>query len=272
MIKAGDKKQLAGYAWTILKVNEKKDKVLLLCDEFVAERAFDAKSNEGKSSDLRDWLVNHHELSAISGLIETTLLSIKQYNKYKHLIPPVDSWWWLRTPGYRSFHVSGVSLDGSVFVHGYRVIVKGGVRPAIWVTLESLQGEPLSNSLFEGVLGMPKSDQRRDVKCESAVPEERYMGETLRKIRNIYGYTQKELAELLGLSPSYVNEIEKGKKEITVRFLKKFSEVTKLKLSSLLLLYEAVTDPKNLGKGDVAISNMMIKLIDKMNREDEKNV
>ena len=48
------------------------------------------------------------------------------------------SWWWLRTPGGRSHLAAAVSDDGCLFVGGLYVNDnRGGVRPALWLNLES---------------------------------------------------------------------------------------------------------------------------------------
>ena len=39
------------------------------------------------------------------------------------------------------------------------------------------------------------------------------IGETLRRLRGIYGYSAREMSSLLGISSSYLSEIERGKKE-----------------------------------------------------------
>lgn len=40
------------------------------------------------------------------------------------------------------------------------------------------------------------------------------LGNTLKRLRGIYGYNAKEMSELLGISSSYLSEIENGKKSI----------------------------------------------------------
>jgi len=50
------------------------------------------------------------------------------------------SWWWLRSPGIRTYSAAGVRNDGDVDVNGglvYHHSVGGGVRPALWLNLES---------------------------------------------------------------------------------------------------------------------------------------
>jgi len=46
-------------------------------------------------------------------------------------------WWWLRSPGYFTIIAAYVSIDGTLKVNGYSVSAAGGVRPALWLNLES---------------------------------------------------------------------------------------------------------------------------------------
>ena len=47
------------------------------------------------------------------------------------------SWWWLRSPGIHSNYAADVLPDGSVHSLGNDVISEEGVRPVLWITLES---------------------------------------------------------------------------------------------------------------------------------------
>ena len=50
------------------------------------------------------------------------------------------------------------------------------------------------------------------------------LGNTLKRLRGIYGYSAKEMSELLGISSSYLSEIENGKKKVSMDLLDRFSE------------------------------------------------
>ena len=47
------------------------------------------------------------------------------------------------------------------------------------------------------------------------------LGETLRKLRGIYGYSASEMSRLLGISNSYLSEIEHGKKQASIELLER---------------------------------------------------
>lgn len=59
------------------------------------------------------------------------LLSIEEYNKYKHVIPCINCWWWLRSPHNDSNDVIGV-YNADITCRGvYIGNDYGAVRPAI---------------------------------------------------------------------------------------------------------------------------------------------
>ena len=93
------------------------------------------------------------------------------------------------------------------------------------------------------------------------------IGDILKRTRTIYGYKASELSELLGISKSYLSEIENNKKQPSLELLKKYSEIYDMKLSSLILLSENYEENN---KSDKFIRNMMIKLIEKMTPDMEE--
>lgn len=96
------------------------------------------------------------------------------------------------------------------------------------------------------------------------------IGDILKRTRTIYGYKASELSELLGISKSYLSEIENNKKQPSLELLKKYSEIYDMKLSSLILLSENYEEASKNNKGDKFIRNMMIKLIEKMTPDIEE--
>ena len=46
-------------------------------------------------------------------------------------------WWWLRSPGYFQRDAANVRSDGSLYIDTHVSIASGGVRPALWINLES---------------------------------------------------------------------------------------------------------------------------------------
>jgi transcriptional regulator with XRE-family HTH domain len=56
----------------------------------------------------------------------------------------------------------------------------------------------------------------------------------VRALRRKHGFTQVELAEMLGIDRSYLSEIETGKKDPSLRVLKTIADGFRLSLSQLL--------------------------------------
>lgn len=90
------------------------------------------------------------------------------------------------------------------------------------------------------------------------------IGDILKHTRNIYGYKAVEMSSMLGISTSYLSEIENNKKQPSLDILKKYADIYGIKLSSLILLSESIEEVEKQGKGISFIRNMMIKLIAKM--------
>lgn len=67
-------------------------------------------------------------------------------------------------------------------------------------------------------------------------------GQALKLIRQFHSVKQGELATNLGISNSYLSEIETGNKEVTLALLKKYSEYFNIPISSLMLFSEKLED------------------------------
>lgn len=83
------------------------------------------------------------------------------------------------------------------------------------------------------------------------------LGSALKSIRTIYGMSARELSGELDISPSYLSEIETGKKVPNLQLLEKYSNIFDIRISSLLYFAEEL-EPQN------AITDKRIKLRDKV--------
>lgn len=63
-------------------------------------------------------------------------------------------------------------------------------------------------------------------------------GEALRLVRSFHDINQAELADALGISRSYLSEIESGKKTPSLDLLQRYSAYFEIPLSSLVLFSE----------------------------------
>jgi len=66
------------------------------------------------------------------------------------------------------------------------------------------------------------------------------INDALRLLRNFHNYRSRELAEMLGISPSYLSEIENGKKQPSLELLGRYSQVFKVKPSTILFFSEEI--------------------------------
>ena len=64
----------------------------------------------------------------------------------------------------------------------------------------------------------------------------------LKLIREYHRMSQKEASEALGMSSSYLSEIENGKKQPSLEVLERYSNLYRIPLSSILLFAESGTD------------------------------
>lgn len=92
------------------------------------------------------------------------------------------------------------------------------------------------------------------------------IGDVLKRMRLIYGYKASEMSKMLNISPSYLSEIENGKKQPSLDLLKKYAEIFGIKLSSLILLSESYEEAEKAGKGTALIRTMMMSLIAGMSK------
>ena len=93
------------------------------------------------------------------------------------------------------------------------------------------------------------------------------MGEALKLLRIFNGYKSAELEGLIGISQSYVSELENDKKQPTMEVLDKYAKVFDMKKSTLLLFAEALeNDSANTDKKQrVARAGMrLLKILEKV--------
>lgn len=95
---------------------------------------------------------------------------------------------------------------------------------------------------------------------------EQMIGDVLKRTRIIYGYKAVDMSSLLGISTSYLSEIENNKKKPSLELLEKYADIYEIRLSSLILLSENMEEVERAGKGTLVIRNMMTHLIDSLSK------
>lgn len=76
----------------------------------------------------------------------------------------------------------------------------------------------------------------------------------------------KEFSNALGISASYLSEIENDKKIPSIEILQNYADLLDMKLSSVILLTEKSEDLRKKGKSQVFIQRMLLKWINHMSR------
>ena len=92
------------------------------------------------------------------------------------------------------------------------------------------------------------------------------IGDVLKRTRAIYGYKANEMSSALGISASYLSEIENNKKQPSLELLEKYADIYGIRLSSLNLLSENIENAEKAGKGTIFVRNMMMHLIQSMSK------
>lgn len=89
----------------------------------------------------------------------------------------------------------------------------------------------------------------------------------LRLLRTFSDLSQKELASQLGISNSYISEIESGIKQPTLDLIYKYADHFKVPASSIVLFSEKLdTNP---GRARLFLTNLVLSSLEKINGEDE---
>ncbi|MDH1511881.1 helix-turn-helix domain-containing protein [Pseudomonas mosselii] len=84
----------------------------------------------------------------------------------------------------------------------------------------------------------------------------------LRLIRSFHDMSQTELSESLGISKSYLSEIESGKKQPTLDILEKYSKEFEIPLSSIMFFSETI-DANKLGeKVRVSLAKKVVSILE----------
>ena len=85
--------------------------------------------------------------------------------------------------------------------------------------------------------------------------------EALRLVRQFHTLNQTEMADRLGISKSYLSQIEHGHKKPTLDLLEKYAEVFGIPLSNLLLFSESVGDPRPAKRVRRAVARKAVKML-----------
>jgi transcriptional regulator with XRE-family HTH domain len=91
---------------------------------------------------------------------------------------------------------------------------------------------------------------------------EQLLNRALKLVRVYHNLTQVETAHRIGLSKSYVSEIESGQKRVSLEVLEKYSSAFKIPVSSLMLFAEHSKDSRFSEDARVYIAEKALKMLD----------
>jgi transcriptional regulator with XRE-family HTH domain len=83
----------------------------------------------------------------------------------------------------------------------------------------------------------------------------------LKMIRAFHDLPQKELAEHLGIAPSFLSEVESGKKQPTLALLEKYSHEFKIPVSSIMYFSETMKDGSFGERARVSVSRKVLAML-----------
>lgn len=94
------------------------------------------------------------------------------------------------------------------------------------------------------------------------------VGDVLKRTRSLYGFNASEMSSMLGISNSYLSEIENNKKQPPLDLLERYAKVLGIKASSLMLLSEYFDESLKLGRGRDFIARAMVRLVEQLSEEE----
>ena len=87
------------------------------------------------------------------------------------------------------------------------------------------------------------------------------LSKALRLIRVFHDLKQQEVAEKLGLSKSFVSELENGKKTPSFEVIQRYSEVFNIPASSILFFSENLENPSKTSRTKSAIAAKVLQFL-----------
>lgn len=88
------------------------------------------------------------------------------------------------------------------------------------------------------------------------------INKALRLIRVYHDLNQTDAAARVGLSKSYVSDIESGNKKVTLKVLEKYSNAFDIPVSSLMLFAEKAGDGRFAGDARGYVADKALKMLD----------
>lgn len=94
------------------------------------------------------------------------------------------------------------------------------------------------------------------------------INEALTIARLYWGYTQAELAALLGVSQAMVSEIERGVKDVSMDMLDRYATALNVRKSQLMFFAEEIDGEPPQRKGKLLIADKVLKILKAIKPDD----
>ena len=88
------------------------------------------------------------------------------------------------------------------------------------------------------------------------------LNRALRLIRVYHDLSQTEVAARVGLSKSYISDLEAGNKKVTLEVLEKYSSAFEIPVSSLMLFAERTSDEGIAESGRSFVAAKILKMLE----------
>ncbi len=95
------------------------------------------------------------------------------------------------------------------------------------------------------------------------------LNEALKQIRLFHQIKQSDLAEDLGISKSYLSELESNKKTVSIEVLEKYSKHFSVPVSSLMLFSENLDAAKKSDKLRIKCASKILKIMEWVSARNE---
>ena len=98
-------------------------------------------------------------------------------------------------------------------------------------------------------------------KVKMAEQKKDMINEALALARMYWGYSQKEMADALGMSQAMVSEIERGTKSVTLETLDRYSKALGVKKSQLMFFAEEIEGRGPVRKGRLIVAETALRVL-----------